>query len=93
MLKHTMKLLKQHVSFKNPLLEHYFISFLKDLSTRDFITLCELFSTITCKTPKKIICNSKQVGLGPTTWKKHFFTTTCESTNDWTTTKTTKSVG
>ncbi len=88
--KHMMKFLKQHASLKNPFLKQDFISFLKDLSTEHLITLCELFITINCKTPKKIICNSKQASLGFTTWKKHFFTIACESTIDWTTTNTWK---
>jgi hypothetical protein len=45
------------------------------------------------KTPKKIICNSRYESLGLPTWKKQSFTTACESIDDWTTTKTTRSVG
>jgi hypothetical protein len=41
----------------------------------------------------KIICNFKQVGLGPTTSNKQSLPTTCESTIDWATTKTMRNVG
>jgi hypothetical protein len=67
MLKHMMEFSKQLTSLKNPLLEYYFTSFLKDLSNEDLVALRELLATEFAKPEKKTICNSKQVGLGPTT--------------------------
>jgi hypothetical protein len=40
-----MEFLKQCTSLKKPLLKHYFTSFLKDLSNKEFVTLFELLTT------------------------------------------------
>jgi hypothetical protein len=45
MFKHAMEFLKQRASLKKPLLEQYFISFMKDSSNKDVITLFELLAT------------------------------------------------
>jgi hypothetical protein len=45
MFRHAMEFLKQRASLKKPLLEHYFISFLKDLSNEDLVALCGLLVT------------------------------------------------
>ncbi len=49
-----MKFLKQCESFKKPLLEHYFINFLKDLSIEDLVALCELLTTKIAKSLRRI---------------------------------------
>ncbi len=54
MFKHVMKFLKQCESFKKPLLEHYFINFLKDLSIEDLVALCELLTTKIAKSLRRI---------------------------------------
>jgi len=51
-VKHMMEFLKQCTSLKKPLLEHYFINFLKDLSNEDFVMLCGLL-TIEIGKPKR----------------------------------------
>jgi hypothetical protein len=38
MFKHTMEFLKQCARLKKPLLEHYFINLLKDLSNEYLVT-------------------------------------------------------
>jgi hypothetical protein len=37
MFKYVMEFFKQPISFKEPLLEHYFTSFLKHLSNEDLV--------------------------------------------------------
>jgi hypothetical protein len=54
MFKHVMESLKQHTSLKKPLLEHYFTSFLKDLSNVDLIALCELLATKIAQPQKRL---------------------------------------
>jgi hypothetical protein len=44
MFKQVMEFLKQRTSLKMPLPEHYFISILKDLSTRKLVTFYELLA-------------------------------------------------
>jgi len=45
MFKHMMEFLKQPTSLKKPLPKHYFVSFLKDLSNKNLVTLFELLTT------------------------------------------------
>jgi hypothetical protein len=45
MLTRAMNFFKEHVSFKKLILEHFFISLLNDLSTKDLLTLGNLLST------------------------------------------------
>jgi hypothetical protein len=40
-----MEFSKQRASLKKPLPKHYIISFRKDLSNKDFVTLCGLLTT------------------------------------------------
>jgi hypothetical protein len=54
MLKHKMEFFKQWTSLKKSLLEHHFISFLKDLSNEDLVTLCELLTTKIANPQKKL---------------------------------------
>ncbi len=44
MFKHAMEFLKQCLSLNKPLLEHYFISFLKDLLTKNLFAHYELLT-------------------------------------------------
>jgi predicted solute-binding protein len=57
MFKHVMKFLKQRENLKKPFLEHYYINFLKDLSTENLVALCKFINNKKCKIPKKNICN------------------------------------
>jgi hypothetical protein len=48
-----MKFLKQHANLKKPRSKHYFISFLKNLSTKNLVTLRKLLATEIAKFLKK----------------------------------------
>jgi hypothetical protein len=71
-----MEFLKQRISFKMPLLEHYFTSILKDLSTKNLVTFYELLAREIGKSQRRLAYNSKQASLGLTTSNKQSFPTT-----------------
>jgi hypothetical protein len=54
MFKHTMEFLKQPVSLKRSLPEHYFTGFQKDISNKNLVALCESLATKIGKPPKKL---------------------------------------
>jgi hypothetical protein len=45
MFTHAMDFFKKHVSLKKPILEHFFISLLNDLSIEDLLKLGNFLST------------------------------------------------
>jgi hypothetical protein len=49
-----MEFLKQRVSLKKPFPKHLFISFCKDLSNEDLVTLCGLLTTKIGKPQKRL---------------------------------------
>jgi hypothetical protein len=45
MFTHAMNFFKEHISLKKPILEHFFMNLLNNLSTKDLLTLGNLLST------------------------------------------------
>jgi hypothetical protein len=54
MFKHAMEFLKQAISLKRSLREHYFTSFQNDLSNKYLVTLCESLTTKIGKPQRKL---------------------------------------
>jgi hypothetical protein len=54
MFKHAMEFLKQPVSLKRSLLEHYFIGFQKYISNKNLVALCESLATKIGKPQRKL---------------------------------------
>jgi len=48
-----MEFFKQRATLKKSFLEHYFISFLKNLSNEVLVTLCELLAIKKMQNPKE----------------------------------------